>query len=189
MSDEVWAQLDPKAGRLTARGRRALAAGVAFVAALLAAALVVALSGAVWPRLALIGGGWQQAGSEPGSRVISVGVEVDNHGWTAARITGVAAPPGLRVTRVEGASVTPATPDDPGGAGRPDSALPITVPVHGQVSLTVFYSVVSCAEPAPNPERMRVEVSRWWGTASVGLDLGRLPPGPPLAVGACRGAS
>lgn len=164
VSDEVWAQLDPRAGRLSRRGRLALAGATALTAAAVVAGYALLAGGTVWPRLS-VESDWSGHFS-PGRHNFSETLTIDNDGWAGARIVSVGAPRGLRVTGVDGL-------DGEVGAG-------------GSAALTVHYLVTDCARPPAEPVTLLLHVDRWWGTATVRLR----PPDqvPSLITPACTGS-
>jgi hypothetical protein len=165
VSDEVWARLDPKAGRLSARGRWALAGAAVLVTAAVAGLWLVQSAGLVRPRLSLENGGWTAGTANPSTRAVEETTTVDNDGWTAVRVesvTGVAAGP--RVVGVEG--------------------VPVTIPAHGSATITVHYRVTRCAPP-PTSLGFGLRVARWWGTETIGLGSGHEQP--PMIDEACTG--
>jgi hypothetical protein len=162
LPDDVWAQLDPDAGRLPRRTRRRIR-----VAAIAAAAFLVIIGlgwqwGAVVPR---VGGSGHGAMSGPG--VMAVTVDVRNTGWTGMRVVGVGrSGPGLRLTRVDGT-----VPADLGDAS--------------SASYTLYYDVTNCAALPTGPWPVPVRIQRPWGvwTGWIGVEpmvpMGDSPNPPP----------
>jgi hypothetical protein len=164
VSDEVWAQLDPRAGRLSRRGRFALALAALGAAALVIVVWAAGASGLVRPRLSV--DGW--ASQESGHASFSERVVLANHGWTTARLTAVTTPTrDLHVTGARG--------------------LPVHIRPGETVTITVRLAVLDCANPPSGWIPVRARVSHWWGTTSAALDAPS-GGGPPLAREACHRA-
>jgi hypothetical protein len=145
VSDEVWAQLDPGAGRPPRRSRRAIMVAAWLVAVLLFGWYVAGISGLVWPRLHAEGGWSAQFSSL--DRTASQTFTLTNDGWAAVTVTGAASPvPDVQVTGVDGA--------------------PLTIRAGEQVSVTVHYRVTGCPAFVDDPGQappIRLRTSHWWG--------------------------
>lgn len=149
VSDEVWARLDPRAGRLTRRGRLALALGALGVAALAVAVWLAASSGLIRPRLS-VAPGWSGTFSHA-DHSFSETVRIDNTGWTDAHLRSVTTSvQGLRVSAVRG--------------------LPRTLAAGSSATVTVHYAVSDCSLRWTGPSTFEVHVAQWWGSATVPLD-------------------
>jgi hypothetical protein len=157
LSDETWQALDPLAGRLSRRDRRrAVVAGVAVVALLVAGHLLAA-SGAVTARLAF-GSQWSYGdGRETGTMYHSF--MVVNEGGTPVEIVGVGRPgPGLEPV------VFP--------TGVEDEVNRLGVLEPGQeLRLGVAYRVTDCDAVPDEPWPVPVRIDRWWGTQTVWIEL------------------
>lgn len=144
LTDEVWAQLDPRAGRLSAAGRRALVVAVAIGLVVLVLAYLALVSGLVRPNLAMTGD--NGASADIDRHTVTLTINVVNNGVAGVRIIGIAAPEsGARVVRVDG--------------------LPAALSAGGTLTLTIRYSI-DCTRPV-QPLRLGFEVERPWGTATV----------------------
>jgi hypothetical protein len=154
ISDELWSQLDPKAGRLSppARVRAAVAGALVLVLGVVTAAGWY--SGRVWPQLSI--SHHNAHGSADGDVVVSL--TITNDGWFPV---DVAAPrpdpgptaPGLDLLRVEG-------------------PLPTGIAPRASIELTYVYRITDCAAVPRTIWRPSVDVARPWGTLRVSLSVG-----------------
>src|SRR5262245_14187391 len=100
VSEVVWRQLDPGAGRLSRRTVWWLRGGIVAAALLGVIATLAWRSGAVYPRLT-----WANMGGfmyETGPTLVSYGVPVHNDGWGSVRIVDAGrSGPGLELVSVQ----------------------------------------------------------------------------------------
>jgi hypothetical protein len=146
VSDEVWLQLDPGAGRLSRRTTRRLWA--AFLAALLLYVLGVAVwySGLLVPQLRWKVNGFQVSEVQPVPRLTA---NVSNAGLFPVTVVGAGrAAPGFELIGVEG-------------------ALPATLRPGDTVTVTLVYRIRDCAAIAPAGWSQTAVVARPWGLQSV----------------------
>jgi len=154
VSDEVWQQLDPNAGRLPRRttNRMRYLGVVAVIAA-------VGI-GAVWrtgvfePRLEhnRHAGRWASASPVP-ERTIERSVTVINRGWVPLTIVGAGRDgPGLELTGVQ-------------------AAFPVTLGRGEEVEFAVAYRVTDCAAVPREPWPVPVRVRMWYGERTVEVEL------------------
>lgn len=154
VSDEVWARLDPDAGRLGRRGRWALTAVVIAAVAVCALGYAFLAAGLVRPRLTLRGDGWEQASSAARARTVTVIASLYNAGWTQVTVDSLTTSShGLRVSGAE--------------------ALPRTIRADTGTTIAVDLQMTDCAHPGPLV--LLARVPRWWGTATVRLAVSDLP--------------
>lgn len=148
LSDSTWAELDPHAGDLSARGRWQVAATVAACLLLVAGLIVLRASGLAWPNVAM--GDTYSSSADPATRTFYDTVQIRNDGWRAERITGISTPMnGVQVTSLDGA--------------------PVTIPARSSVTVTIHYLARDCAAVERGPTRLSVRLHRWWGTSTVTL--------------------
>jgi hypothetical protein len=147
VSDEVWHQLHPGAGRLSRR-----AAVRAWTAVVLAFVLVITgealwLSGAVVPQVSW--SLWSVKVTDPVSDVVGVDVEITNEGWASLTIAGVGrSGPGLDLVRTDG-------------------RFPVRVrPAHG-VRVVLYYRVTDCGRAPVDTSPVAVRVRRSRGVQVV----------------------
>lgn len=165
VSDEVWAQLDPKVDRLSRRDRRLAGAAALIVIVLVAVGILARESGALWPRLS-DGGSWS-GGYDLSGHTFTETTSVHNEGWQSVHVSGAAADSaGIAVTSMDG--------------------LPAEVPAGATVTITVRYAVTNCAAVNSGFVPIVVRVERWWGTATVRLAPMTAGSGGP-AFSACHG--
>jgi hypothetical protein len=152
LTDEVWRQLDPDAGRLSPVERRRVTIAIGVVCTLAIAALLVRLSGVIVPNIAI--GTTAFSGVDTGPRTFFQTLNVHNGGWRAEEVVAVARPPrGMRITAVDG--------------------LPISIPADSEAHVTVHYVVDDCSAVTPGPVAVTLRLHRPWGTASA-----TVTPGP-----------
>ena len=146
VSDEVWHQLDPSAGRLSGRTTRRLWA--AFLAALLLYVLGVAVwySGLLVPQLRWTSTSWQVSEVQNLSRLT---IDISNGGlFPATVVEAGGAAPGLELIGVEG-------------------PLPATLRPGDAVTVTLIYRFSDCAATPPADWSQTAVVSRPWGNQSI----------------------
>jgi hypothetical protein len=160
LSDETWQALDPLAGRLSRRDRRrAVVAGVAVVA-LLVAAYAVASSGLLVAHLAHGHASGYGDGRDIG--VIHYDFEVVNEGRFPIEIVDVGrSGPGLE--QVPFPSEIRGHPTEAVGAARLGPGQ--------KVFLGVAYQVTDCHAVPDEPWPVPVRIDRWWGTQTVWIEL------------------
>jgi hypothetical protein len=156
VSDEVWRQLDPNAGRLSRRtaARLTNAAGIAFLAYL--AGILLWLSGVVVARI-----DWPDSagyGSVSGPDIpLSQDIVVTNRGWLPVTVVGAGRNmPGLHLLSVQG-------------------GLPRTLHRGEQLTIQVQYQVVDCAAVPTGEWPVPVRVRMWWGVQTVYIGVPRVP--------------
>jgi hypothetical protein len=148
VSDEVWRQLDPRAGAL-APGTIRRNWWVGTVLAVTSVGLVVAwYFGLVVPRLEWTDG----MGAEiHDSGRMKVTVTVTNAGMVPVTVLGAGrSDPGLQFLRAEG-------------------AFPTTLRPGGSMTLDLHYQLTDCAAVPDVAPPVAVEVDRWWGGQTVDL--------------------
>ncbi|WP_214320791.1 hypothetical protein [Nonomuraea sediminis] len=147
ISDDLWRQIDPKAGLLTGR-QLAVRLG--------AVALVVVLGAAVWwsglvkPRVtAEVDGFFTSGAMRRDDQFRPVGLEglvdmrITNHGLVPFTITGVSAGiPGLRLVRVE-------------------QKFPVSLGSGDSVTLRMEFDVTDCPAVPLDPRPVRVTYTSW----------------------------
>jgi len=151
LTDEVWRQLDPDAGRLPPGERRRVTIAIGVVCTLGIAALLVRLSGVIVPNIAI--GTTAASGVEGGQHTFFQTMSVHNGGWRTERVVGVGQPASaIRVTAVDG--------------------LPLSIPAGSEAQLTVHYLVEDCAAVRPGSMSVTLRLHRPWGTASATVTPG-----------------
>jgi hypothetical protein len=156
LSDRVWAELDPHAGRLPRRTSVRVLVAAAVGALVIAAIVPLVRSGVVVPHIEV---------HIPGTHTISDSstpptaaypifdtetYTVTNHSWMTITVTGFSRPAGVSV--------------------RSPSALPQRIPPGGQIQVKVSYQITSCADAGGNEPRhspIAVHIHRSWGTQTV----------------------
>jgi hypothetical protein len=154
LSDRVWAQLDPHAGRLPRRKSLWVIAAAIAAAAVIAAIVPLVHSGVIQPRIHLSMNTRSVSGSSPSPTHPvhwSETYTLSNHGSTTITVIGF------------------------GHAGAHLSAPfpPTRIPPGASVKLTVNYRVTECGrvgEFPPSYTATQVRVRRWWGTQTVFVD-------------------
>ena len=155
VSDEVWAQLDPHAGRLS--WRTVVLNWVTIVGAVLLviAGALVWRTGIVVPRLAWPGlHQWQE---DPAW--VRVWITVVNRGRVPATIVDVGrSGPGLELLDVEG-------PD------RAPSPFPVTLGAGEGVTAVLVYRITDCDATPVGDWPLTAVVDRPWGTMTVEVPI------------------
>jgi len=149
LTDVVWRQLDPHAGRLSRRTARRvrLAIAVALVAVVLGEFCWYA--GLIAPRLS-----WTDSlGSEYGWDPVHHSVSVHNDGLLSVRVLGVGrSGPGFTLSSVTG-------------------TFPTTVDPGGDLKFTLTYLVTDCAAVPAGAWPVPIRVERPWGVQTVHIGL------------------
>ena len=163
VSDEVWAQLDPHAGRLTRRATVRLWVTIVLAIMLVAAGVLVWRSGLLaprleWPRSA---GYFTEANHGP-QPVFLHSVTVVNEGWTPVTVLSAGRDgPGLTLTEVR-------------------DAFPVTLGAGDEVEFVVVYRVTDCSAVPTQRWPVPVRVRGWYGERTVYVGLPTRPgPGAP----------
>lgn len=162
VSNDVWRQLDPVAGRLSRRSVRRLRIVVVVLIVLAVLAALSWRSGAVAPRLKWTDEwGWE---ASVGPELVSHAVVVVNDGWLPAQILGVGrSGPGLELVSVrEGTSV-----DFREGSG----IFPYVLQPGAIVAFAVVYRITDCSAIPQDPWPVPVRVQRPWGVQTVYIGL------------------
>jgi hypothetical protein len=172
LSDEVWAQLEPRQARLTRRARRALALLVAVTGA---GSILIAFgvtSGELGGNLYVPS--WSTRVDTRSHDFVET-IDIKNESWFDETITGAT----NRDGHIDVTDIRPAW---------------LTIP-HGRTrTLKLRFHVTDCAAVAPGDNVPVVHLDRFWGTQSVtiqvgsfthGLQTGSLPLGNGPAWAAC----
>jgi hypothetical protein len=148
VTDEVWASLDPMAGRLSRRTvRRFLAASAVTLGFGIVAGLLL-WQGLLSPRIsAQIGGG----GTRIGSSQVTVQLELINHGPRPVQIASLAASSGLELTSATG--------------------LPHRLGAHSSRDVTVRVRIVDCSAVRSGSGSLDLRIDRFWGHTTKRIDL------------------
>lgn len=142
VADEVWAQLDPGAGRLGPRARRALIATILAVLLVITGLVVLKLSGLVRPRV----GAWASEVSIDAARhSATITLQLGSGDWVDDPVTAV-------------------TPGSPGIAVV--SATHPVVPARGDATVTVRL-LLDCARVRPGTPVFTLWLHRPWGERPV----------------------
>jgi hypothetical protein len=142
VSDEVWRQLHPDAGRLSRR--ETARAWIVIVAALavVIAGTAVGKSGLITPQL-----GWSLWGvkpAEPPTDTVTLDVEITNTGLAPVTITRVGhSGPGLTLIATEG-------------------QLPVRLPATKGARLSLVFRITDCDERPTGSWPVTVEVHQAW---------------------------
>lgn len=151
VSDLVWQQLDPYAGRLSARTVRRLWTGVAIVATAAVAAGVLWWSGLIVPNLAWPHYAGYSASTSP--ELVMHEVVVANKGWAPVEVLGMGrSGAGLELVEVRG-------------------TFPTTLEPGQTLQAELVYRVSDCAAVTVDPWPVPVRVRRPWGVHTSYLDL------------------
>jgi hypothetical protein len=146
VSDEVWRQLDPGAGRLSRRTRIRGWIGLGVVAVLIVASAAVWQTGLVVPRLAWPGGlqAWEQ--NPTGVRVTFI---LANTGRFPATVLGIGrSGPGLEYVATE-------------------ADLPATLAPGQSLGAVLVYRITDCTGYPRGSWPVTALVDRPWGTMTV----------------------
>jgi len=163
VSNEVWRQLDPEAGRLPRRTVMRLRWTVASILVLAVLAGVGWRSGLIVPRVGWPNEGrsWQVSGNR-----IEYEIHVANRGWTPIDVVGLGrSGPGFELVEVH-------------------ATLPTTLAPGEAMDAVLLYRVNDCAAVPADAWPVPVQVKRTWGTVTVYLEI---PPDiSPLAPAGIR---
>lgn len=166
VGDDVWQQLDPRAGALTRGQRRRAVTATTAAAGILVAGFAIYRSGFVWARAAYDRHTGLASSTSVNPAIIALQVPVKNTGWTTIRVTGIGQDgPGLRLVR----------PGDTVGMeqvselqGKP---LPFDLHPGQTVILAIGYRVTDCEAVPSGPFPIAVRVDRPWGTQTISIPL------------------
>jgi len=152
VSDEVWATLDPESGALSSRARHRVVAALALAAVIIIGLITMRVEGLLGPRL--YADYLASFRSYPATHSFDERLELHAAGWADVALRDVTVvTPGYRLTRVTG--------------------VPGTVPGDGNATIGLSFAVTDCAHPPAAEPRLRFSVDRWWGTATVEVDVPR----------------
>jgi hypothetical protein len=149
VSDDVWALLDPHAGRLTHRSVRTVKLGAVALVVVIVAFVVQGWLGILSPRLSSDGG--SGISSRNGSRTLTIDFQLLNSGPVSEHLAGLSSSANLRVAAVHG--------------------LPAHLAAHAAAQLEVRVVVTNCRAELAKPGSLSVQVDRPWGHVSKRLDL------------------
>jgi hypothetical protein len=157
LSDEVWAQLDPHAGRLSRRGMLRLWLAIAVALAVIVGLGVALRGGIVSPQLAFEptngNGSSKGAISAQSPATWNQNVTVTNNGWLSVTITKIGGDlPGARLASIQ--------------------SLPVRIAPHQHVDLTLTYSIVDCP-PGTGSSLDGMTTTYYSGTPTVPLTVRR----------------
>jgi hypothetical protein len=160
LSDDVWRQLDPHAGRLPRRQTAMLWLTIAAVAAVVAAGVVVWRGGYLVARVdtrhEATGFSWGASTGGP----ITIQFPISNDGRTAITVTSIGrSGPGLTL-------------DAPAG-------LPLTLAPHTGEVVYLRYEVTDCAAIPAGAWPVPVVVRLWWGSQTVYVQPGPIDEDQP----------
>jgi hypothetical protein len=160
VSDEVWAQLDHRAGRLPRRTARRLTAAVGALLTLIAVASVVWEGGLVVAHLSANEMSWGWSWDPP--RSVFVEVRVRNDGWLPVTMVDVGGDvPGLRFVGAQQSIALDPAPPPP---------FPIRLAPGEEAIFNLRYEVTDCTATARSERRIPVRVGYWWGEAALTVD-------------------
>jgi hypothetical protein len=164
VSDDVWAQLDPRAGAVErAAARRYVRLGV-LAALVLAAAGTVWTSGLAWAHVERPWAEGFAQKADPVARTITTDFVIKNDGWRAIGIEDIGADgPGLRVLRTGHPLVNA---DD-------WRTVPFWLKPGETATLSITYQITDCAAVTSGEFAIPVRVHRFWGTQTVDITLPR----------------
>lgn len=154
VSDEVWAQLDHRAGRLSSISRWRVAVAGSLGAVLAVAAAAGWYSGLVSPQLSVS----KRTTHVAGNGDVVINLTVTNDGWLPADVQWPGSDrgptsPGLTLLRTEG-------------------PLPARIVPRASVQLAYVYRIESCATTRHTTWRPSLDVARPWGAQRVSLIFG-----------------
>jgi hypothetical protein len=149
VTDEVWAQLDPAAGRPTPLSMRAATIVAAASVLVIAVVMVPSWLGAWNPRVA-VADGWGTT-DRRGSEHLAITFTLANNGPVSERITAISGSAQLRVTSVTG--------------------LPSQLGAHSSVPVTVQVQILDCGATDQGDGSLYVQVHRPWGHIGKHLSL------------------
>lgn len=159
LTDEVWRQLDPTAGRLPRRTVLRLRRAIAVTLTVAVLAGLAWQSGLVVPRL-----DWSRSSGyayQINPSWFEYVLSLTNRGWTPVEVVGAGhSGPGLRLDEVRG-------------------AFPTTLAIGATMSLVLRFTVTDCAVVPKVAWPVPVTVRRPWGAATV--DVQPEPVLPPSA--------
>jgi len=148
VSDEVWRQLDPDAGRLPRRTVLRLRWSLAGAIALALLFGLVWQSGLTVPRLSWTPNSGYGYGGSPRNRTVEYEVRISNRGWTSVEVVGLGrSGPGFELRSVR-------------------AQLPTTLRPGENMDATLLYQVTDCAAVPADEWPVPVTVRRTWGTAT-----------------------
>lgn len=166
VSNEVWRQLDPAAGRLSRSTVWRLRVGIVVVGVLLTVALLVWYSGVLIPQVR-----WSEEGGfmwATGPDFVSQAVHVHNDGWVPLTIVGAGrSTPGLQLI-----AVSDGPPDVTQVRTNP---LPYVLRPGQSLTFVVVYRITDCSVITKDPWPVPVRVRRPWGAQTVYIPV---PPQP-----------
>lgn len=146
VSDVVWQQLDPQAGRLSRRTAARLWAASALAVLLVVAAIAGWSSGLLVPHLRLTGA---SSAEVPLGGPVTTGVEIRNAGVRPVTILGAGqSGPGLELL----------------GNG---NTLPMTVGPGQTFTLKLVYRITDCEAVPTGSWELPVRVQRFWGEQTI----------------------
>jgi hypothetical protein len=148
VSDDVWALLNPYAGRLTARSVRTVKLGAAAMVVVIIGVVVQGWLGILNPRLTAGGSG---TSSRIGSRALTIDFQLQNSDPVSEHLAGLSSSANLRVAAVHG--------------------LPQRLGAHANAQVEVRIVVTNCRAELATPGSLFVQVDRPWGHVSKRLDL------------------
>ena len=169
--DEVWEQLDPRAGALNGKQSRRAAVAASAAAVLLGAGLGIDYSGVVRAHLVRAADVGTAGAALTTPKVIVEEVAVKNTGWSTVRVVGVGQDgPGLRL-------LGPSDPDVR-FSGVHGIEPPFEVRPGQTETVAVAYRVTDCAAVPTGPFPVQIRVDRFWGTQTIGITPPQVYDGP-----------
>lgn len=159
LTDEVWAQLDHRAARLSRKQQRRAYLAVAALVVAAQLGVLTWLSGTVAPRLEVDEREGTSAELHYRASIRYI-VAIRNHGWLPVTILGWGSSrPGLERYHRGG--------ELPGFTLKPGAMQ----------QLVLDYRITDCDAVTNEPQPLAIRVGRFWGTQTVRLPLPRqLPP-------------